>query len=110
MGGDNTTGRVGPSKRRPGEKRVERGSAASPSSQVEVADDFPQLEISWPQVQADNATLQIPSFVERCPSESHGGSAFRRGGTRELIKENKDPVGDVRKSRGCSFPLDGKAY
>ena len=75
-----------------------------------ATDDFPQLEISWPQVGAENALLQIPSFVERYPLGSRGESAFRRGRTRGLIKENKDPVGDVGKSRECSFPLDGKAY
>ena len=107
MNSENTTGRVGPSKRGPIAKNVERGSAASPSSQVEATDDFPQLEISCLQVRAENALLQIPSFVERYPPDSRGESAFRRGRKRGQIKENKDPVGDVGKSRECSFPLDG---
>ena len=55
-------------------------------------------ELDWPQITEDNALLVIPSFAKKDALKSHGGSAFRRRWTKELVRENQIRL-DMKKCR-----------
>ena len=84
--------------------------AVSPSSHVEASEESLRVETSWPQVTKANALLEIPSFAKRDLLDGRGESTFQRRATRELVKENKDPVKHVAKSKGNGFPWGEKAH
>ena len=67
-------------------------------------------ELDWPQITESNAQLVIPSFEKRDTLEFHGGSAFQRRRTKELVGEKSDPVRHEELSRNVNFPLDEKAH
>ena len=66
--------------------------------------------LDWPQITEENAQLVIPSFTKRDALEFHGGSAFQRRRTKELVDEKSDPVRHEEMSRSVNFPLDDKAH
>ena len=91
MGGDNINGRSGlpgNGARISNEEVNKAGSEAASHPLVEETDESQQDEISWPRVTIANAMSQIPSFARRDPLESHGGSMFQGGRTRELVRGN----------------------
>ena len=67
-------------------------------------------ELDWPQITDANAQLVIPSFTRRDTLEFHGGSAYQRRRTKELVCEKSDPVKHEKMSRSVNFPLDDKAH
>ena len=67
-------------------------------------------ELDWPELTEANAKLEIPSFTKTDTLESHGGTAFQRRRTKELVREKLDPVKHEEQSRKVKFPLDEKAH
>ena len=61
-------------------------------------------ELDWPQITEANEQLVIPSFAKRGALEFHGGSAFQRRRTKELVREKSDPVRHEEMSRKVNFP------
>ena len=49
--------------------------------------DSLEEELDWPQLAEANAMLVVPSFAKRDALESHGGSAFQKRRTKELVRE-----------------------
>ena len=49
-----------------------------------------QDSVSWPQASDGSAMLQNPSFVRVNAIEGHGGSAFQRRQTCEVVREKLD--------------------
>ena len=67
-------------------------------------------DLDWPQVTETNALLVIPSFAKKGALEFHGGSAFQRRRTKELVREKSDLVRREEMSRKVNSPLDEKAH